>query len=304
MYPVPKYSLASTPFPVFPGIAEDKVHPFQTFLTIPIRPSGPPSTDTQWEDKFHPRVQSSEDLLAPATQKKFNKAHALVASKEAEMSKIFPGSDVEVTTLGTGSALPTKYRNVLANLIRIPGYGSILLDCGEGTWGQLARQFGEDGAADILRDLKCIFVSHVHGDHHMGLTKLLWKRKQLMTAANPPTHPLYLITIRAVHLYLREVSNLFNLGLVNAQDAEKAGPGDVVAIMTEALHWRKNATYPTSGMWAIGGDEDWTDMQASRNAIKLMSEVLGLTGWRTIDVMHRTRCYGCQIKHKDGWSIV
>ena len=73
---------------------------------------------------------------------------------------------------------------VSGTLIQIPQYGSILLDCGEGTWGQLARAFGDDparstGVWDVLRDLKCIFLSHMHGDHHMGLSKILNMRTQV-----------------------------------------------------------------------------------------------------------------------------
>jgi len=30
-----------------------------------------------------------------------------------------PSKDAEIITLGTGSALPTKYRNVLGNLLRV-----------------------------------------------------------------------------------------------------------------------------------------------------------------------------------------
>jgi ribonuclease Z len=67
---------------------------------------------------------------------------------------------------------------VLSNLIRIPGWGSILLDAGEGTWGQLVRQFGLD-VYEVLRDIRCIFVSHVHADHHLGTATLLAQRSQV-----------------------------------------------------------------------------------------------------------------------------
>ena len=70
---------------------------------------------------------------------------------------------------------------VSSTLIMTPA-GNVLLDAGEGTWGQLIRRFGEDGpdsqhVNNILENLKCIFVSHVHADHHMGLAKLLRQRK-------------------------------------------------------------------------------------------------------------------------------
>ncbi|KAF8755415.1 tRNase Z endonuclease [Rhizoctonia solani] len=93
-----------------------------------------------------------------------------------------PGDDFRVTTLGTGSALPSKYRNVISTVIQMPNYGSIILDCGENTWGQMCRRFGVDETApenaySVLADVKCIFVSHIHGDHHMGLLRLLTTRR-------------------------------------------------------------------------------------------------------------------------------
>jgi ribonuclease Z len=73
---------------------------------------------------------------------------------------------------------------VSAILIRIPNYGSILLEAGEGTWGQLCRQYGMDKGKegnvwDVLRDIKAVFLSHTHGDHHMGITQILLKRQEV-----------------------------------------------------------------------------------------------------------------------------
>ena len=86
------------------------------------------------------------------------------------------GDDIEVTTLGTGSALPSKYRNVSATHLHVPSLGGILLDCGEGTLGQLRRCFGPDKTSDVYHDLRMIFISHMHGDHHLGLQALLSDR--------------------------------------------------------------------------------------------------------------------------------
>lgn len=94
-----------------------------------------------------------------------------------------PGDDLRVTPLGTGSAVPSKYRNVSSTLLHLPeGKGYILLDAGEGTWGQIARRFGslgEESAEKVLRELKCIFISHMHQDHHAGLSTLLRERSKV-----------------------------------------------------------------------------------------------------------------------------
>lgn len=108
----------------------------------------------------------------------------------------------EVVFLGTGSALPMKVRNVSGTLVNIrykasnrqecsnqtnrrrrpqfvgflsfllfvcfsaqsPGQ-SVLLDCGEGTFGQLCRQYGDD-VDEVLSKISTVFISHLHADHH------------------------------------------------------------------------------------------------------------------------------------------
>ena len=42
----------------------------------------------------------------------------------------------------------------------------MLLDCGEGSYGQIVNHYGED-TADVIRQLKMIFISHLHADHHL-----------------------------------------------------------------------------------------------------------------------------------------
>ena len=84
-----------------------------------------------------------------------------------------PSQDAEIVFLGTGSALPSKYRNVSATLVRVPGYGSYLLDCGENTLGQLKRVFTPVELAEVFRDLRLIWISHLHADHHLGTVSVI-----------------------------------------------------------------------------------------------------------------------------------
>jgi ribonuclease BN (tRNA processing enzyme) len=44
---------------------------------------------------------------------------------------------------------------------------SVLLDCGENTYGQLYRHYGKEKTAEMLSNLRAVFLSHLHADHHM-----------------------------------------------------------------------------------------------------------------------------------------
>ncbi|KAJ9638128.1 hypothetical protein H2204_004439 [Knufia peltigerae] len=80
----------------------------------------------------------------------------------------------EILTLGTGSAAPSKYRNVSAVLLRMPhGMGNYLFDCGEGTLGQLRRLYDKEQLDEILYNLKAVWISHLHADHHLGTMSIL-----------------------------------------------------------------------------------------------------------------------------------
>lgn len=43
-----------------------------------------------------------------------------------------------------------------------------MLDCGEGTAGQVVRFFGPERAARIFATLRAVYISHLHADHHIG----------------------------------------------------------------------------------------------------------------------------------------
>lgn len=95
---------------------------------------------------------------------------------QAQLKKIrknLPGADAEIITLGTGSSVPSKYRNVSATLINVPGVGYYLLDCGEDTLGQLQRVYDAEELREVLRNLRMIWISHLHADHHLGTVSVI-----------------------------------------------------------------------------------------------------------------------------------
>lgn len=62
---------------------------------------------------------------------------------------------------------------------------SILLDCGEGTCGQIYRYYGTQ-ANNIFANIRAVFISHLHVDHYTGCCELIRIRKKLQLNQKSP----------------------------------------------------------------------------------------------------------------------
>lgn len=168
---------------------------------------------------FSPLKNSPKDYLREYYSMAL-KAREEIAKEKAFGPTEVPGKDVVLTSLGTGSSHPSKYRNgkcllkfnstmtllsfyksieliffftldclVSATLVETPRHGSFLLDTGEGTYGQMFRQFGgyrlsadqANSVDDRIKGLKGIFISHLHADHHLGIVTLIDRWNQVTT---------------------------------------------------------------------------------------------------------------------------
>jgi ribonuclease Z len=116
--------------------------------------------------------------------------------------------------LGTAGATPTVDRGSSA-VILIRGAERILIDCGEGTQRQLMRSVG-------LARINMILLTHLHGDHYLGLPGLL-KTLSLLGREEP----LLLYGPEGLYDFLRDADRLVGRPRFPLL-VEEAGPGVVL----------------------------------------------------------------------------
>jgi ribonuclease Z len=123
----------------------------------------------------------------------------------------------EILFTGTGSAIPCKYRNVSGIQVRMDNGSAILLDCGEGTVGQLLRVqskdpddtgYSKDNKISGLESIRAVWISHPHADHHLGLLRLLAEKAKAKCNNMVGGDSLILIAPPNLDRFLREYEKI------------------------------------------------------------------------------------------------
>ena len=120
---------------------------------------------------------------------------------------------------GTGSAIPSKTRNVSGIYLTCKSNENkddsvgLLFDPGEGTIGNLIRIWqGEDNKIDVakkIRNIKLIWISHGHADHHLGVLRLLFIRSMLMEKGEASSDKIVIIASDPVFDFLERYTNAY-----------------------------------------------------------------------------------------------
>lgn len=267
---------------VFPTLQDYRTREPQAALHIPnvraecllkfqLRPS------TGWDREAVP-VCDEQEFITEASElplfleevEKSKKIWSKPESQNRDVGEQFP----EVLFLGTGSALPTKTRNVSGTLLNISSTQSVLLDCGEGTFGQLCRHYGNE-VDQALSKIGTVFISHMHADHHTGLLKLLYQRERALSSLGKPFSPIFLL-----------------------------GPGHLMSWLNqyheacEAI--LKHVNFISNRSLCANAQET---LPRTVSLIQALLKENSLDKFETCFVRHCKNAFACSLTHDSGWRL-
>lgn len=231
----------------------------------------------EWQRDAIPSCNAEEFVKeaseVPNFMEEVDKCRKICSTDTAELSgkgENYP----EVVFLGTGSALPMKIRNVSGTLVNISPSQSLLLDCGEGTFGQLCRHYG-DTLDEALSKISTVFISHMHADHHTGLLMLLYQRERALTTLGKAFRPIYLVAPADIMSWLHQYHNHCE----------------------EILHHIN--LIPNRFLCE---DAKVTD-QRTESSIQAMLKKNDLEKFQTCRVRHCKNAFACSFTHQSGWKL-
>ena len=122
------------------------VHVMTANLHVPLRPSGPVRSHSfTLNDRFHPALSGSTfQTLPDTTIKAFEEAKETVLRHPSAETQ--QPSNVKILPLGTGSSIPTKYRNgtMRSQSLRLSvvssGFISLIDTCSNAVWKRATRR--------------------------------------------------------------------------------------------------------------------------------------------------------------------
>lgn len=179
-----------------------------------------------------------------------------------------------------------------------------------------------------MRGLRCIWISHIHADHHAGLARILAQRRDLLKGS--PHDPLLVVGPRQLKRYLDAYRRLEDLDMLflDCRHTTESSLGTFEELLespdNEMSSPRRNPS-PQSGLFARGSPMQscWKrhgvtpDISIAFPILKSFKRVLreaGLDSLVSFPVVHCPQAYGVVLKASErvnsvgkvieGWKIV
>lgn len=199
------------------------------------------------------------------------------------------------------------------------------------------NRYGVEGADSAVRNLRCIWISHIHADHHAGLARILTLRRDLLKGV---THePLLVVGPAQLKRFLDAYQKLEDLDMqflncrytreaswndVECNSESNKSPSTPESLSNEGMN--NNSTFQSqSNLFAKGNrmQSVWkgtgvpVDNSMAIPLLKSLKKVLNEAGLETLisfPVVHCPQAFGIALKAADrinsagkvipGWKIV
>lgn len=263
-----------------------------------------------------------KDLLEQAREGRESALQDAAMALPAPLRDLRPEDDFQLVFLGTGAAMPSKYRNVSGLFLDLGAKGCMMIDCGEGSLSQLIRRYGPEGARDKLRKLRSVWISHFHADHHGGLAEVMRARQQLLQAEGTLA-PLLVLgprpLLRTLQLlgqvqptactfvdnYFTEDNTYAAIGAaaLKERSARKSARGGNAAAVDEE---DEDGLFrdPLTSLGLPLATEPTVKGDPARTAqVQAALEPMGLTA-TSVRVFHCPHAFALVLEHTAGWKIV
>ena len=88
------------------------------------------------------------------------------------------------------------------------------MDAGENTLGQLRRLYDPTELKAVLRDLRGLYISHLHADHHLGFAAVLkaWYNEVYPLANSEANQLMNVVASWKFLVWLREYADVEEFG--------------------------------------------------------------------------------------------
>ena len=188
----------------------------------------------------------------------------------------------QVTFLGTGSSVPSKYRNVSSILIEPQKDYFVMFDCGEGTLLQLYRLHGISHTNHILKNLKAVYISHLHADHHLGLVNIILERERALMDSDESLKKMYVLAPPRIANYLMLYHQNFQ------------------PILTHLIHVNNELLLPEN----LPGQKVFNPQRLGDEELQNFLDYVKLKSVRTCRVFHCPSAFAVSIINHEGFKIV
>ncbi|OMP05967.1 hypothetical protein COLO4_08423 [Corchorus olitorius] len=189
--------------------------------------------------------------------------------------------DLEIIFLWTGSSQPSKYRKCVCYLFKSFLYRKFA----SGLWGRnpgtikkkllknLENRYGMEGSKNAVKNLACVWISHIHADHHVGLVRILALRRELLKRL--PHEPLIVIGPSQLERFLDAYQRLEDLDMQFFDNRTTTiAPWETFELDNES---NNNKLFPESDEEIELASKDGESLQQTRPCLEMIEASQGAT---------------------------